>query len=296
MTTADEFSIRTWWEALIAKLPYFYVTVLLWALAFVCFWFPKISYIAVRISWLAGIVRPIGESLVVAGILVLLIDPFLKERLLREASRGIFHYLLGFDQQPEIKERLKKLVFDTTLFRRNYHMTCRFIPEQSGQMRLEIQSRFDVVNPTNEAKPFQHILQGERVENLTVRSLTLVSSEGNYTKTPSLQPKQDDPEVVEADGGRIQIQPSSKGLNYTFGTNFSMLYPMEFFLALNFSAPTIGVTIEVFPPEGFEITASATPTHTTNIWRYDKLFMPNEHIDLRWRKNASNSDSQPISN
>ena len=220
---------------------------------------------------------------------MLLIDPFLKERLLREASKGIFHYLLGFDQQPEIKERLKTLVFDTRRFRRNFCLKCVLIPEDD-KMRLEMDVSFEVFNPTGEALKYRHAPQFERVENPKVHLLALVSGSGvSYSKTNlKLTPKQGDPEVLEAEAGTTDIEPSSKNISYRFTNKFSLIYPQEFFYAVHVGTPTIGMRIEVVPPKGFKVTASHTPTCTDNIWQYDKLFMPGEHVDVRWERETSN--------
>jgi hypothetical protein len=209
----------------------------------------------------------------------------LKGRLLREASKDIFHYLLGFDQQPEIKDRLKRLVFDTKLFRKNFNMKCVLIP--SGEsMRLELECDFEVVNPTNESHKYSHCVQCERVEKPSAGLMTLVSGQENYSFIPNLSDKSDDPIVLEARGHEIDVMPSSKGVTYRFGTKFSMVYPKEFFYAVHVGVPTIGMTIEVVPPEGYEVTASPTLTCAKNLWKYDKLFMPGEHVDIRWQRTS----------
>jgi hypothetical protein len=226
--------------------------------------------------------------LIVAGILVLLIDPFLKERLLREASEGIFHYLLGFDQQPEIQERLKKIVFTTTLFRKNFHVKCVLIPE-NDKMRLDMDVSFDVFNPTDQIREYIHASQFENVEHPKSHVMALISQAGSYSKISVLfSPKNDDIEVLEANAGPTTIKPEREKISYRFSHKLSLSYPLEFFHAIHVGTPTIGMTLEVVPPEGFKVTASQTPTCTENIWRYDRLFMPEEHVNLRWERKNSN--------
>jgi hypothetical protein len=284
----DEFSIKRGWERTIARLPYFYVSVLLWVMAVALYCLPKISYLTLYVPWLATIFHPIGESLIVAGILVLLIDPFLKERLLREASKGIFHYLLGFDQQPEIKTRLRALVFDTKLFRKNFCLRCVLVPE-NGKVCLNMDVSFEVFNPTDEVQRYRHATQFERVESPNVHVLALISTAVSYSKNDiALKPKSDDTEVLEAEAGPIDIEPSAKGISYRFSGKFSLVYPEEFFYAVHVGTPTIGMRIEITPPKGFRVTASQTPTSTEDVWEYERLFMPGEHIDFRWEREISN--------
>jgi hypothetical protein len=270
---AVEFSLKTWWESLIERMQAHYITL------FLC----VVGGVFLRCSAPGTFWHSFGEATFIAGLLVLFVDPMLKGRLLREASRGIFHYLLGYDQQPEIKDRLQQLVFDTKLFRKNFYMKCTFTPEQNS-MRLDLDCSFEIINPTNEPQNYTHCVQCERVENPTVRALTLISEKDSYSVIPELKPKKDDPFALEASAGDIEIQPMSKGRTYRFGSNFSMIYPLEFFYAVHVGTPTITMTVEVVPLDGFEINASPCPIFTKNIWKHDKLFMPGEHIDVRWER------------
>lgn len=272
--TVGLISVEKWWEVLVERTPVKYISLLLVSIGAPLLWkFPE------------GYFRhSLGETAILAGLLVLLVDPFLKARLLKEASKDIFHYLLGFDQQPEIKDRLKSLVFDTKVFRKGFHMRCTFVPVEDA-MRLELECDFEVINPTNEIHRYSHAIQCEKVEKPEVHLMTLISDQDAYSFVPDrLESKKDDPEVLEARAKEIGIAPSTKGLTYTFGAKFSMTYPEEFFYAVHVGTPTIGMTIEVVPPPGFAVTASPTPTFAKNIWKYDKLFMPGEHVDIRWQR------------
>lgn len=271
--TAEQFSIQKWWEDFLAKTPSIYVSLFLGASGTWLLWKYPEGYFR----------HALGEASSIAALLILFVDPFLKARLLREASAGIFHYLLGFDQQPEIKERLRDLVFNTKLFRRNFYMKCILTPQENS-MLLNLECTFEIINPTNEAQKYVHCVQCEDVEKPAIKALTLISEKDSYSTVPALTGKKDDPTVLEAIAKEIEIQPASKGLTYHFGTNFSMIYPLEFFYALHVGTPTIGMTIEIVPPEGFNVTVSPSPTYTKNIWKHDKLFMPGEHVDVRWKK------------
>jgi hypothetical protein len=282
--TTTEFSVKTWWENFMARMQAHYIFIFLCAVGGGLLWFgPPESFR-----------RSLGEATFIAGLLVLFVDPMLKGRLLREASQGIFHYLLGYDQQPEIKDRLQKLVFDTKLFRKNFYMKCIFTPQRDS-MRLDLDCSFEIINPTNEPQKYTHCIQCERVERPTVGALTLLSEKETYCVVPELRPKKDDPQALEASAGELEIQPLSKGRTYRFGTKFSMIYPLEFFYAVHVGAPTIGMTIEVVPPEGFEVSVSPCPISTANIWKHDKLFMPGEHVDVRWEKKNPAKDAESSS-
>jgi hypothetical protein len=112
------------------------------------------KYLPAVLRWglvLAGIIllggphstllTPIGEALLIAGLLALIVDPVVKRHLLKEASKGIFHYMVGFDQRPEIRERLKTIVFNTKLYREGYEIKCRIERQVGGRAKLNFQNK-----------------------------------------------------------------------------------------------------------------------------------------------------------
>jgi hypothetical protein len=133
---ADSFSLERFWENLFERLPIKYVSILLGgAGALLLQIFP------------AGYFRhSLGEAFVIAALLIFLVDPFLKARLLKEAAKDVFHHLLGFDQQPEIKERLRRIVFDTTFFRKNFNIKYILVP-QANSMLINVEYDFELINP-----------------------------------------------------------------------------------------------------------------------------------------------------
>src|SRR6266478_1303271 len=200
------FSLETWWEKFIEKTPVKYISLALGGVGGLLVW-----------QYPAGYFRhAIGEAAVIAALLMFLVDPFLKARLLKEAARDIFEYLLAFDQQPEIKERLRRLVFDTTLFRRNFNARYKLVPD-GDLMRIELEYDFELVNPTEEAIDFPMKIDFEKAENPTLDYLTLVSSEKSHKwQQPELKAKQDEPWVLQGFAEPVKIQPASKGISYRF--------------------------------------------------------------------------------
>lgn len=269
MGMSEEFYIKDWWEGSIERVPIFYVAIFLCLAGFLLY------------RYKSGLAQALGEALFISGVLAFFVDPILKKRLQKESARGIFHYLLGYDLEPEIRDRLKHLLFQTTLLRRRFRLRCVLVPTDDG-MRLEMDCRFEVVNPTNEVRKYLHAVQCEVVERPQACRLNLVSEQGNYERTLPFVPRKSDPEVVEASGEEIEIYPATKGITYVFGSKFTLLYPREFFHMMHFNVPTIGVEIEVIAPDGYKVTASGTSEHAGNVWIYDRLFMPGEHVDFRW--------------
>src|SRR5438445_8817459 len=269
--SAAPFSLEKWWERLVGRTPVKYVSLVLGASGAALLWKYPSGYFR----------HSLGEAALIAALLVMLVDPFLKARLLREAAQDIFHYLLGFDQQPQIKERLERLVFDTKLFRKNFNARYKLVPE-GDSMRIEFEYDFELVNPTGEAIEFALKIDCEQAENPHLDSFSLVSSEKNYLWHPKLEPKKDEPWVLQGFADAVKIQPESKGISYRYCGKCSLKYPQSFYYAQHFGYPTIGVTVTIDHPDSFDVDAAPTPAHEGNIWRYEGLFMPGDHINIRW--------------
>jgi len=270
------FSFEAWWEKLIARTPVQYISLVLTAVGGLLLWkFPGGYF------W-----HSFGEAAVIAALLMFLVDPFLKARLLREAARDIFEYLLGFDHQPQLKERLRRLVFNTKLFRRNFNARYRLIPE-ADFIQIEMEFDFELVNPTEEAIEFQYKIAFEQAENPRLDSLTLISSERSYEWRPALNAAEDEPFVLQGLADPVKIQPASNGFSYRFGGKCAVSYPVAFYYAQHFPYPTIGVTVTIEHPHTLEVDAAPTPAHEGKVWRYERLFMPGDHINIRWRPSSS---------
>jgi hypothetical protein len=225
--TVRPFSLEKSWERLIERTPVKYLSLILGVSgAAFLYWAPRESF---RHS--------LGEAAVIAALLVFLVDPFLKARLLREAARDIFHYLLGFDQQPEIKERLRSILLGTKLFRRNYNLRYK-LTAVGDRMRFQVEYDFELINPTDETLSFDQVVQFETSEHPEIEFLSLVSTQESYQEPVRLVPKTNDPLVLEAKKS-VKIQPSSKGITYRFGGRWFTTYPKQSWYAQHFGFPTI---------------------------------------------------------
>jgi hypothetical protein len=269
-------SVETWWETFIGRTPVKYISLVLGLIGAALLW-----------RYPAGYFRhSLGEAALISALLVMLVDPFLKARLLKEAARDIFHYLLGFDQQPEIKERLRAILLGTKLFRKNYNLRYQFTAVEDG-MRIQVEYDFELINPTDQTLSFDQVVQFETAERPELEYLSLVSTQEKYHESVKLIPKQDDPLVLEAKKS-VKIQPSSRGITYRFGGKWCTTYPKQSWYAQHFGFPTIGVTVTIDGPDSFEVSATPTPLHEGKVWKYEGLFMPGNHFNIRWNPKNSN--------
>ncbi len=225
----------------------------------------------------------LGEACLIAAILGVIVDPFLKARLLKEASKGIFHFLLGFDQPGEIQDRLSKIVRETTLFRRNFSLKFTLIPHDK-HMELEIEHSFELINPRNYAESYTQTIEAERTEQLHVAYMSLLSEGKCYESTPVVHPKSDDPSVDVVSGPEVKISPAKDGPKYFCQAKYSVVYPLEGSYPQHFHIPVIGLTLTIAAPPSWRVDATPTATCTNNVYRYERLFLYGDHINIRWHR------------
>ncbi len=232
----------------------------------------------------------LGEALFIAGFIALVVDPFVKQRLLREASKDIFHHLLGFGLPAEIKERLKRIVADTELYRQNMKTTCSF-SYVANEVLIDVEQEFEVVNPTTIRIPFRHELQFEKNEHPQLKKTSLTANRGSYTDTsPKLTPLSGETDVLAYRGRKVWIEPNK---TYSFRADYSLRFPCPFFYFQHFGKPTINAVLLVRqkPPD---LTVCASPAEIENQgeWSYVRLFMPGEHFVVRWERVQSTTAPQ----
>lgn len=232
-----------------------------------------------------------SEALIIAGVLAITVDPFVKRRLLREASKDTFHHLIGFSLPREIQERIKDIVLNTKLYRRDMDLIWTFVPVPEG-VRIDCEYKFELVNPSSEKTSFRQRLEFSKLERATLTSISCSIRSGGYGKEPKLVESDDDPDLLVYDGPRVNVPPEKEGQKVIFRAEYSMTRPVPDFNTQHFVLPTTGVTLIIKNPSGLRITASPPDSQLrADEWIYRRLFMPGEHIEIRWEKAGDGNDS-----
>ena len=234
----------------------------------------------VRPYWASHFMDDLIVALIIAGILTATVDPFVKRRARREATRDIFHHMLGFSLPEIIRQRLQDTVEKTKLYRKNtaQHIV---ISEEGDSVVFDIEMEFEVINPTPHALCFPALLQFERSEQPVLKSLTCFE-EPDCGKNAKLSPTQDG--LGFECRGKDVVVPS--GGNRRFKYEYSVRYPTALgFFYPNFQYPTIGLGLTIKAPSNFKVKATPAEYEVSGEWRYPKkLFMPGEHVGIVWEK------------
>ena len=228
-----------------------------------------------------------GEALIIAGTLAVCVDPFLKTSFARELGRNTFHHLLGYDLPEQIRDRLKNIALGTRVYRKDLTIGCRFEPQTEQRMRLYFEISFEIINPSNDDERYKPYLAFERAMNGKMEEIAFFG-EKNYTITaPKLKEKVDEPGIFEVFGYDRTIKPQKSGNRYRVYLKYSVVTPEEFYHVIAFAAPTIGVTLCVEGPPWLEIQAPPGDRQLEGRWEYSRLFMTEQHLNIRWWKKES---------
>lgn len=241
------------------------------------------------------VARTLGDGVLIAGILALAVDPFLKKQLLHEASRGIFKHMLGFDHEPEVKNRLEEIVFKTKLYARDRRIHCKIEPLETdtSKVRLTVTQSWSVDNPTAKAISYPVGLafeQSERPSKATVKTLV---KNGQGRETAEFAADPDEPGIIRTKGDPIEVPPGNDVVSVETVCVLEN-QPNDFHHDFVTAMPLIDVTVTVEAPDNFAIrTSRGFSESTERMWRYRKLFMPDEKVTVRWfPKTELNANAQ----
>lgn len=232
----------------------------------------------------------LGDAMMIAAMLGLTVDYFLKERVLREISGDVSKYLIGYRLPSEVQDRIRWLL-QTEWIRRNFHIRCRLVEIDPSRVSLEITISEEIQNITSEPSTYQDFLEFERHDPTHVLELRCDSDDqrARYRWAGAdVQPKEkpDDPGVMLVLGKKVKIPPVHEaiGRTYNFAVRYTVEYPSQYSESINFSHPTINVILEADCPDTYQFTASGADIQAHNRWEYKRLFLPGESVTFRWRR------------
>jgi hypothetical protein len=228
------------------------------------------------------IAKDLCETAILAGVVTLTVDPFLKRRLAKEASRNIFHYLLGFDLPEEIRESLTGHLKNTRHYREDLEMEVQVTPHGQDKAAITISQRSKVVA----VKDCEYV-QELNFEESECGQILEVSVTGNRDTSMDYQKrnvplKKDSPEpwVYTWKGPPIDLKKEERITAYA---RFTVIRGRSDFFTMNFAAPVVRPRVHILDSEGFSVIASATPQRNGSFYIYRKVFLPADHIQVRWK-------------
>lgn len=228
----------------------------------------------------------VAHAFIIAGILSLTVDQFVKERLLRELTKDVSYYLIGYELPNEIRDRIHDIM-GTALVRHDYQQRYRLAADGS-QVRAEVELTWEIVNYSSTPRTYVPGLYFDRNERPDIQGLSChsIDKAAAFTMTGDKLKKriEYDGDSVKVKAKDIRIQPRSSGIKY----RIFMRYAVTPSVPLDITAmamPTIGVMVLIQRPEGLRTRIEAMTTATVDEgdrWECRQLFMPGEHFTLKW--------------
>ncbi|HBB93903.1 MAG TPA: hypothetical protein DC054_00810 [Blastocatellia bacterium] len=235
----------------------------------------------------------IGEALIIAGILGLTVDGYIKEHLLEEASRDIAKYVWGYRLPTEVRKRFEDLML-TKRVTRGFHLHYELSPINAtpGKVLVETTLTYQTQNIGNEVLPYRRRFYQQKYFSPCFLELRCISSDtnGNYYIGPKelseqLKSQEGSSEIGVATR-EIKLLPydSLSNPQYEFKARWTLVCPDDYsdFFVLD-ESPTIGVLITAEYPDEFEFEGPSPATQVKG-WNYPRVFFANEQITVHWRK------------
>ena len=230
-----------------------------------------------------GFWHSLADVLFLAGALTITVDPYLKRELQKEFAEDVFHHLLGFDLPLEIRETLRDFLLRNRHYRENAVIDVTVTPI-SGTTDVELVAtvRADVLAVASTAYK-QHI-SFEEAERGTILEASVTSqsdSKKSYTvATPTVEPVPDEPMVYGWSGKEIKLR---RGERLNSFIKFRMQKPIRDFWMLNFGILTVHSTVHINAHSDLVVTASKADQVNGNEHIYRKVFVPGDHLQIRWK-------------
>ncbi len=236
----------------------------------------------------------VGEALIVASILGLTVDRYLKQYLIRKASQDVSKYLVGYNLPDEIKARIQALM-GAALIRRNWRIEYTLTPVDGvDEVLINVRYEFELENVSNTVQYYEQGFQGEKHQNPVVLEMRCDDPETQFRVVagPAESLGKDQvgvPGVIQALAPKIPVKPSggNSELRYPFMGHYQLRTPSNHSDTFSFAHYSIGVTVTASCPEGYRISIEPSPdiVATKNMWQFRKrAFLPSEHIMVRWGK------------
>ena len=237
----------------------------------------------------------VGEALVVAAVLGLTVDLYIKQYLIRRASQDVYKYLVGYNLPNEIKARIQALM-GTSLIRRNWHIAYTLTPVEGvkDEVLIDVRYTFELENVTNTVQHYTHRVQVEKYQDPRVVELRCDDPESKFRLVAkpgeSLGKDQEgEPGIIEAHGPTIDVQSSggSSGQRYPFTGHYQLRTPSNKGDQFSFAHPSIGVTITASYPKEYKMRVESSPDMvvTEDMWQFrNRAFLTSEHVMVRWFK------------
>lgn len=227
------------------------------------------------------------EAIFIAAFLTVTVDPFVKGRLLKEASQDIFHHLIGVDLPIQMRERLKEYIFGLKYYREKMTLEIAAEREEDGKLRIHVTIDAVVVALTDCS--YRQRLAFEQSEFARVISMkaTTDTRTSEWPVGSELAESANEPMEFVARNPNILLR---RGERLKSHFSFNVHGAEADFWVHHFGTTTLDLTVILRPLPGMEMFAPDARYRdraNPNIYHYSNVFIIGDHLNIRWRPKKS---------
>jgi hypothetical protein len=248
-----------------------------------------VGFLLSYVPWHLGKVA--GDALIIAGLLAMTVDRFLKARFLREMSTDVAKYLIGYSLPRELQDRIQELM-GTRLIGCDAEFRYRLRETHEHYVEMETELSWVLENFSNSPEEYQQRVTTERRYNARVVELRCDCDDSQLAYRLQdqnlLMPSEDHPNILSATGPlrRIPAHTHDRGIRPRFAARFIANPPSNFSDSPErLELPLNRLTIIVDAPPNFDVSVMPPPdAKFPGRWEYHRLLLPNEAIWIRWHR------------
>jgi hypothetical protein len=247
----------------------------------------------------AGLFEKLGGELIVAVVLALVVDQFIKRKFAEEVTKDLLTFAAGHTLENPIRQKIADLI-RTSYVRKNFSLKCELsdVPGRADLIRLTMTTEYEVHNLTDSVTRYRvrSSIEDTRwmdVEAPALKEFKLTGSTRFTLAGATLLQKsiREGPYVIYQ--RTVLLEPQGRTA-LKVQTERSAVYPHDWFYVLDILGPaiTIGLTVNVERTRDYEwhvhfgagedLVEHPEPTR----WVHPGVHMPGQFVRLTWtRKN-----------
>lgn len=240
--------------------------------------------------------RAPGDALLIAGLLAVTVDRYVKLRLREDIAHDVFFAALGIHLPDKLKEEILA-IGDCRLVRREMQVNYKLTPLTTEPLVLcETEVSFGMENLTHQLQEYTHrVWVGNPPAGVQhpPQSISFVKAQlprGDGYEYCGAQILAIEQELGHFWEESVKIPPRATA---QFWSTTRQLLPLEYEDTCILTQPTIGVTVRVECPKELEHTVTfghrlrtATEELPYNTWRLNAAFFPHSPFRVTWRRAA----------
>jgi hypothetical protein len=265
-----------------------------------------------------GIVGAIGEAALVAGLLALTVDIYLKRRLTQEITQDVSAYVMSRALPRELQDEVDAFCREHSV-RTDLELNYTFSDIEGNEnfILMSVLLRFQVVNLTDESQPFDHIASVQITPNAMANAheaMVLIPEAGardvfNEDGSSADYTERGNPDLGKLVDGvyrvwrkRVFVPPKGSRKTSFFWSYRRQVLPREFqdtFILTNAAIrPRLQVTcpdwMDVSATFGHRLKADAFTSGNPKFWILNAGMPPFSSISIEWRNKGATTPVVPI--